>query len=333
MSIEVLVVDDVLSAAQEYERLIRTTGLKVACTDDPEAAIELLSANPVKVVVLDQRMPKMAGTELFSRMKRVDRYLQAIMLTGEAKAGEAAEAFELGYSKYLDKKTSADRLAGEVVACYAMYVADMAVAEAEASKPMVLAVSRKWRPFRRHLISVSITNLSVLADDVVLPETWWTERQINVGSPQTVGTRTESIKSYELDEESESRLVSSLGSKLSTGIKNALVAEVSGSLEAEVSARLAQRYRRQVSVTETTETKYRLPEESADPDAVSIRARAYQRAPMYIRFRATLTRTCDYCGMSGYLVVTGHVHRGMDATRTIDYYSDGHQKEVDTGPA
>ena len=76
VNIEIVIVDDVLSAAQEYERLIRSTGLGVTSTDDPEIALELVRANAVKVVVLDQRMPRMTGTALFRVLREIDPKLQ-----------------------------------------------------------------------------------------------------------------------------------------------------------------------------------------------------------------------------------------------------------------
>lgn len=53
---EILVVDDILEAAQDYARLISTkTGLKVIPTSDPDEAVRIVQHNDIKVLVLDQK--------------------------------------------------------------------------------------------------------------------------------------------------------------------------------------------------------------------------------------------------------------------------------------
>jgi len=332
-NIEILVVDDIISAAREYERLLRTADLAVASTDNPEVAIEIVEHNPVKVLVLDQRMPKMSGTELFRRLKKIDQFLQAIMLTGEASAAETADAFELGYSKFFDKRKPADALVAETIACYGKYMAAVAAAKSEAAEQTSLLVKDKWSLAKRHVIEVQLVNLTVLDDNYIFPETWWTERQVKTGAPEIVGKSTEAVNSYSLDDTSEKVLNASLGPQLSTGAKSVVLAELSGNLQKQVTRRLSQQYARQLTITETSKTKYHLPKESPDPEALSLRARNYQRAPLFLKFRAVLRRTCGCCSASSYYAVTGYLRRDMDATRTVDYYNNGDEKIVMTGSA
>ena len=73
MSYEVLVVDDSLQAALEFARLVRVKAkLESIATDDPDEAIEIVKSNSIKVALLDQRMPKKNGTELFLELKQID---------------------------------------------------------------------------------------------------------------------------------------------------------------------------------------------------------------------------------------------------------------------
>lgn len=95
---EILVVDDNLQAAKEVARLINLqTRLEAVATDDPEEAVTILKENPIKVALLDQRMPKKDGTALFKDLRRVDSSVRAIMLTGEADANEVGDALNLGF--------------------------------------------------------------------------------------------------------------------------------------------------------------------------------------------------------------------------------------------
>lgn len=89
MSAEVLVVDDNISAAKDFARLIRIkTKLETLAVDNPDLAIEKIKAEPIKVVVLDQKMPEKTGTALFEDIKRINPNIKAIMLSGEAEPQE-----------------------------------------------------------------------------------------------------------------------------------------------------------------------------------------------------------------------------------------------------
>ena len=88
---EVLVVDDVLSAANDYARLIETKiGLQVAYTSDVEEALKYVQYNDMKVLVLDQKMP-VTGTQLLEKLRPFTS-ARAIMLTGEADKEELGNA-------------------------------------------------------------------------------------------------------------------------------------------------------------------------------------------------------------------------------------------------
>lgn len=99
---EVLVVDDVPSAANDYARLIETKiGLKVAYTSDVEEALKYVQYNDIKVLVLDQRMP-VSGTQLLERLRPFTS-ARAIMLTGEADKEDLGNAINLNFHAYVDK--------------------------------------------------------------------------------------------------------------------------------------------------------------------------------------------------------------------------------------
>lgn len=100
---DVLVVDDIPQAAEDYGRLIQArTGFKVIWTSLPDEAEELVRQSDIKVVVLDQVMP-VRGTELMQRLKKINPQLKTMMLTGEASGKEIGQAVNLNFDRYLDK--------------------------------------------------------------------------------------------------------------------------------------------------------------------------------------------------------------------------------------
>ena len=117
---DVLVVDDVAQAAEDYGRLIQArTGFKVIWTSLSEEAEELVRQSDIKVVVLDQVMP-VRGTELMQRLKKINPQLKTMMLTGEASGKEIGQAINLNFDKYLDK-ADVKELPGYVRSLYTDY--------------------------------------------------------------------------------------------------------------------------------------------------------------------------------------------------------------------
>ncbi len=90
-----------------------TTGLMRALADEPyeflsvesgEAALELLARGGIDVVVADDQMPGMRGTELLSRVRMQYPSVIRIILTGNASVSSAMKAIREGWVyQYLHK--------------------------------------------------------------------------------------------------------------------------------------------------------------------------------------------------------------------------------------
>ena len=119
---EVLIVDDDLNAAQDYVELVNTrTSLKCICTSDPKEAENIMAYCDIKIVILDQKMPDITGTELLPILKEYDNMAKFIMLTGEATKEELGEAVNKGFSAYVKKEKVLKELAQKVIHFYIQY--------------------------------------------------------------------------------------------------------------------------------------------------------------------------------------------------------------------
>lgn len=80
---QVLVIDDEPEVLNAMKRQLRRE-FDVFLAHDPEEALAILRERPIQVVISDERMPRMTGSELFSRIR--EEYPQAIrlLLTGYA---------------------------------------------------------------------------------------------------------------------------------------------------------------------------------------------------------------------------------------------------------
>jgi len=78
----ILVVDDDVDALSALHRLLRRDNYRVLTASAPDEAFELLALYRVQVVMCDQRMPVMSGTEFLSKVKEMYPDTMRIILSG-----------------------------------------------------------------------------------------------------------------------------------------------------------------------------------------------------------------------------------------------------------
>jgi len=82
--VRVLVVDDDAHVRSVVERVLRTAGYETASAPGGHEALALASTAPggFQLVVTDVRMPYMSGPQLVERLRRSERDLKVLYLTG-----------------------------------------------------------------------------------------------------------------------------------------------------------------------------------------------------------------------------------------------------------
>ena len=179
-NIEILVIDDHIDTAQSYADLIETQcRLKSVATSNIEMAINYVSNNPIKIVVLDQRMP-MLGTDVFVKLKEVNRFLKILMVSGQASFEEAALAKNLGFSHILHKKNIAE-LPNIIFRLCSEYENDIIQTIAE-TKPF----HKEWKFKFFHIgcIKHYLLDYQIINKNFVKIAEWKTLERVNQGEKQ-----------------------------------------------------------------------------------------------------------------------------------------------------
>ncbi|WP_310450114.1 EAL domain-containing protein [Sulfuritalea sp.] len=91
-----LLVDDEAGILNSLKRLLRRDGYRVLTTTDPNEGLELLATNDVQVIISDQRMPQMSGTEFLSRVKGLHPNAIRIILSGYTDLQSITDAINHG---------------------------------------------------------------------------------------------------------------------------------------------------------------------------------------------------------------------------------------------
>jgi CheY-like chemotaxis protein len=99
-----LLVDDEPSVLSSLKRLLRRENYRILAADSGEAALKLLAENEVGVILTDQRMPGMTGTELLARARAMHPRAVRMVLSGYTGLDSITEAINRGeIFKFLTK--------------------------------------------------------------------------------------------------------------------------------------------------------------------------------------------------------------------------------------
>ncbi len=110
-----LLVDDEPNILASLSRLLRREGFQILTATSPAEAFELLAKNKVQVILSDQRMPEMSGTEFFSRVRQLYPDTIRILLTGYTDLESVTGAINRGaIYKFLTKPWDDDQLREQI---------------------------------------------------------------------------------------------------------------------------------------------------------------------------------------------------------------------------
>jgi len=110
-----LLVDDEPNILSALARLLHRENFKVLTALSPAKAFELLAQQPVQVILSDQRMPDMSGTEFLARVHQLYPETIRIVLTGFTDLDSVTDAINRGaISKFLTKPWDDDQLREQI---------------------------------------------------------------------------------------------------------------------------------------------------------------------------------------------------------------------------
>ncbi len=106
-----LIVDDEENIRKALLRALRGEGYRILTADGPTQAFEALARHPVGVILCDQRMPEMTGTEFLGRVRAMHPDTVRIVLSGYTELRSVTDAINRGaVYKFLTKPWEDDLL-------------------------------------------------------------------------------------------------------------------------------------------------------------------------------------------------------------------------------
>jgi len=117
----VLVVDDEETVGEFMRELLASWGLDATCVHRPEAALDLVRAEPERfdIVITDQSMPRLTGLELARRIRTLRADLQVVLYTGHGDGMSGDEVDAAGVAFVMRKPVDPAQLNQVLTRCLA----------------------------------------------------------------------------------------------------------------------------------------------------------------------------------------------------------------------
>lgn len=116
--IRVLLIDDEETLIEYLSKRLLREGFTVKASFSGEEAVEVATNNDFDVAVVDLKMPGMDGVETQTRLKKLQPFLQSIVLTGYGTLDSALESGKQNAFKYLLKPIEYENLVQTIREAY-----------------------------------------------------------------------------------------------------------------------------------------------------------------------------------------------------------------------
>jgi len=122
MEKELLLVDDEPNILASLTRVFRREGCVIHHTTSPKEALTLLGQHNIGVIISDQRMPEMIGSDFLAQAKKIKPDTIRIILSGYTELNSVTDAINTGaVFKFLTKPWDDDLLRQHVSEAFAQY--------------------------------------------------------------------------------------------------------------------------------------------------------------------------------------------------------------------
>ena len=114
MTKSILLVDDDDSILMIFENFLSSNGYNVSTSNTASKALELVKEKKYDVAVLDFILPDIRGDKLALEIKKIQKDIEIIFVTGFSQFESCIKALKIGISEILLKPITADELVSAV---------------------------------------------------------------------------------------------------------------------------------------------------------------------------------------------------------------------------
>jgi DNA-binding NarL/FixJ family response regulator len=323
---DVLIVDDDRSALNNYGNEVRLNlMIEPFLSDDPNQAFDILRDYPIKVLVTDQVMPDMTGTELIKKIKeKLNLQIPCIMLTGYSDSVSVAEAVNLGVFRFIDKVNAHAELTQAIrqaIQRYEMdslynYVIDLDI----------LLVKKKPLFIARPQVTLRLIRVTSIIDPFVREADWQTDlvAQRGVSGKHEITVKRHVASHCEYGVQAE--IVERSGFEIGKAI-----AELKASIEGKTALSTKVKYEKELTIEAKHTLEVKEITDQLTQEGLILQSREYQSAPVFSKINCILHLECSCCQITHKFDVSINLPTNSVALRQIEHYNKGPPKTIYTG--
>ena len=113
-----IIIDDEKDVRDSLKQMFSIEGFNVFETHSAKDALNILSGNFGGVVISDIRMPEMDGLVFLSEIRKIDKLLPVVLITGHGDIKLAVKSLKLGATDFLEKPFDPKELLEKVKLLY-----------------------------------------------------------------------------------------------------------------------------------------------------------------------------------------------------------------------
>ena len=99
----ILIVDDDRDMQTILSDTLELEGYKITVAGDGKAALKEITSSSPELILLDVKLPGMSGLEILEKIRKINKRVVVIMLTGYGDIKDAVQAIKLGAFDYITK--------------------------------------------------------------------------------------------------------------------------------------------------------------------------------------------------------------------------------------
>lgn len=116
--INLMVVDDEEHFLRSIKKRLEVREFNVITVNRGDKALERARWEPIDIVLLDLKMPGMSGEQTLGELKKIDKYMEIVILTGHGSTDSAVECAMKGSYFYLQKPCELELLLSILAEAY-----------------------------------------------------------------------------------------------------------------------------------------------------------------------------------------------------------------------
>lgn len=325
MAQDILLVDDDRISLENFGNDVRLNlGIEPYLATNAKEAIVILRDYPIKVLVTDQLMPEMKGTELVRYVREVMKLtIPCIMLTAHHDRTDTFDIGNLHFFGFIDKMNTHAELTQKIREAIQQFDREEAH-KYSLTLDKILIKKGPFLLFRPH-ITLKLKRISSIIDPYIRELDWNTDyiAQRNISSTQKINIHRRVACSYDYGAATE--VLSQFGLKISK-----LVSELNSTLQHKISLTENIKFEGELVVEAEQTLEVKEISDSPNSEELILQTRLYQSAPVYTRVNCLLEIECNCCQIPRNFSISVDLLTDRIALRQVEQFDKGPEKKIPT---